>query len=172
MESRIQYRDFSSSGKIDSLQIKAIAHDASMGRFLAAAAFGMRGGSWFQGIAPGQSRKAGKVFVGRDEFTTVLQGQRCQVSIGDEIGGCLSRKEQFLKYFPMLFRGMHDPNTRLIQPTLNSAGCFFQSERMLENSPVGGNPEERRDDRPTKTCGRTARKTLIPPFAGLGVKRT
>jgi hypothetical protein len=55
----------------------------------------------------------------------VLQRQRGKVRVRNEISSRLSRKEHFSKDLPMLFRGMHDPNARLIQPTLNAAGGFF-----------------------------------------------
>lgn len=119
-----------------------------------------------QRVAPLEPWETSEVVVGRAKFATVLEGHGREVGVGDEIAGCVAVAEHLLEKAPVMLGGMEQPDTGLIQPTLDTIESLIQRQWALVQARVGGNSDESRQHQPAKSQGFRAGELFVPPRAG------
>ena len=72
----------------------------------------------------------------------MFNGQRCQMSVSDQIRDSLPIREHLLKYSPVPFSRSNDPRTGLVQPALHTGKGLFERERAFEDPGIGPNPNK------------------------------
>lgn len=124
-----------------------------------------------EGVSPLKLGKAEKIGIGRNQFTTMFNGQGCQVRVCNQIGDGPSISEHLLKYGPMSLGRSNDPCTGLLQPGLYTGKGLFKRKRVIENPRVGPYSNKCGKNRSTQTNNPGLGKLTVPPYSCFLVAR-
>ena len=123
-----------------------------------------------QRVFPLEAAKSGKILIRGVQFAIMLDGERGQMRVINQVAYCIALAQEPAKDFPMTLGGYNDAHTWLIQPALNAVGRFLQRHGPGVHSCAGGNSTEPTEDRPRQAYGFRAAQLRVPPVASGGVK--
>jgi hypothetical protein len=93
----------------------------------------------------------------------MFNGQRCQMSVSNQIGDSLPIREHLLKYSPVPVSRSNDPGTGLVQPALYTGKGLFERERVFEDPGIGPHPNKCGQNCPAQANSCGLGKPAIPP---------
>ena len=67
-------------------------------------------------VLPAQAGEAGQVTIQRAESQSVLDGEGCQVGVGDEVRSFRLGIQERAEYFAVPFAGLGNPHGRAVEP--------------------------------------------------------
>lgn len=114
-------------------------------------------------MPPLQTREAGKIPVRRHQFAAVLDCQRGQVGVRNQVGCCLSSGEHLLQNLPVAARRPDDARAGLIQPALDTGNGLIERQGMIKNPRIGADPDVGRQNGPAEADRSASGQLFVPP---------
>ena len=114
-------------------------------------------------VFPPETGKPGKITVRRAQQESVLDGQRGQVGVGNEIGRDALAGKQSGENLQVAFCGLRDPDRWTIKPFIDLPPGFIECLRLFKNARVCDEAEKCQGAGPGQSHRRRAVETGIEP---------
>jgi len=99
-------------------------------------------------VLPFESAKARKVGVGRVQHGIVLDRERREMGVGNQVAHRIPAAQHLLKNGPVLVGWLEDAHPRLVEPALHTLGGLLERERALVQSRIAADANESVQHRP------------------------
>lgn len=114
-------------------------------------------------ILPAQARKPSEIAVRGAQQQPMLDGQRSQMGIGDQVGLHAGVREQRAENVAVAFRGLWNPRNLAIKPRGDLAPRFRHGLGALEHPRVGDEAEKPEKAGPREADRRMAVQLRVEP---------
>lgn len=122
-------------------------------------------------ILPAQTREAREVAIRRHQRESVLDRERSEMRIVDEIGARGGFDEQAPEDLAVILPGLGDKGAIAIEPLLYLLPCRRNGLRPLEDPRIRHEAQEGHEADPGKADARCAVQSVVQPLARCGVLR-
>ena len=120
-------------------------------------------------ILPAESRESTEVSIRRSDAASVVDGERRELCVGNEVSGRRDLRDQLGQDLPKSLGGLRDPDRFAIEPLFDLLPCGADGFGPSEHAGIGDESKEGEQARPGKPHTRAAAQSIIEPLACDGV---